>query len=528
MRRGQRQGLSNLTVGAIVLAVIALGTFLGFRKEIPFRHHYEFSAAVKSANGIRKGSPVRIAGVNVGKVVGIRRAGPGESAARITMRLEKKGMPLHEDARVAIRPRIFLEGNFFVDVQPGSPSAPEIDEGDTIPIQQTRTPVQLDQVLTTLQAPTRRDLQRLLRSVSTGLSGEGAAGYNRSIRYWKDAYKQSALVNDATLGSAEHDLSGYIASAGATAAALDADPARLQSLITDFRTTAHAFAVRDGELSAALAELPRTLQAARPALDALNRAFPPLRSFVADLRPGVRSSGPALTAGLPFVRQLRALVRDPELRGLVADLRPTVPQLARLTQRSIPLYEGVRAASSCQNQVILPWSKDTIEDPQFPASGPVFQDSLKVLPGLAGESRSGDANGQWFRVLVNGGAYATPLANGRYMLSSEPIMGANPPPAPRSPLRRDVACETQEAPDLRTKVMPIQSRRAQIPAAKLPQQLKLRDQAVTWLRRQLKASGADKEGFSVSRTAATLEDVAQLKALRRQADRRAAARRAAP
>ncbi len=72
------------------------------------------------------------------------------------MRLDKKGMPLHEDATLAIRPRIFLEGNFFVDVQPGSPSAPTIDEGYTIPINQTRTPVQLDQVLTTLQAPTRQ------------------------------------------------------------------------------------------------------------------------------------------------------------------------------------------------------------------------------------------------------------------------------------------------------------------------------------------------------------------------------------
>ncbi|MCW2959296.1 MAG: hypothetical protein JWP18_2099 [Solirubrobacterales bacterium] len=525
MRRGQRQGLSNFTIGAIVLTVIAIGTFLGFRKELPFRGHYEFSAAVKNANGLRKGSPVRIAGVNVGKVVRIRRAGPGESAAHITMRLDKKGMPLHEDAIVAIRPRIFLEGNFFVDVQPGSPSAPAIDEGSTIPINQTRTPVQLDQVLTTLQAPTRRDLQRLLRSVSTGLAGEGAAGYNRSTRYWKDAYRQSALVNDATLGTAEHDLSGYIAGAGATAAALDADPQRLQSFITDFRTTAGAFAVKDRELSAALAELPRTLQAARPALDSLNRAFPPLRRFVADLRPGVRSSGPALVAGLPFVRQLRSLVADDELRGLVADLRPTVPSLARLTERSIPLYQQVRAASSCQNQVILPWSKDTIQDEQFPASGEVYKDSLKVLPGLAGESRSGDANGQWFRVLLNGGAYATPLANGRYMLSSEPIMGANPPAAPRSPLRADVACETQEAPDLRSKPTSITSMRASVPAAKLPQQLLLRDRAVGWLRKQLKASGDDKD-FSVSKVAATLEDVAELKALRRQADRRAETRRA--
>ena len=32
-----------------------------------------------------------------------------------------------------IRPRIFLEGNFFVDITPGTPSAPTIDDGDTHP-----------------------------------------------------------------------------------------------------------------------------------------------------------------------------------------------------------------------------------------------------------------------------------------------------------------------------------------------------------------------------------------------------------
>jgi len=130
-----------------------------------------------------------------------------------------------------------------------------------------------------------------------------------------------------------------------------------------------------------------------------------------------------------------------------------VPALARLQRASVPLYEQVRAASSCQNEVILPWTRDRIEDKTFPATGPVYQESTKPLPGLAGESRSGDANGQWFRVLAQPGLYSTEVGNGMKMLSQEPIMGANPPkPAGRPPLRPDVPCETQEPPDLRTRV----------------------------------------------------------------------------
>src|SRR3712207_7346325 len=47
---------------------------------------------------------------------------------------------------------IFLEGNFFVDLEPGTPTAPEIEDGDTIPINQTAIPVQLDRKSTRLNS----------------------------------------------------------------------------------------------------------------------------------------------------------------------------------------------------------------------------------------------------------------------------------------------------------------------------------------------------------------------------------------
>ena len=67
---------------------------------------------------------MRIAGVNVGKVTEIE-GKPGSDAAVVTMEINGKGLPIHKDATMKIRPRIFLEGNFFVDVSPGTPSAPD-------------------------------------------------------------------------------------------------------------------------------------------------------------------------------------------------------------------------------------------------------------------------------------------------------------------------------------------------------------------------------------------------------------------
>ena len=245
MRR-RRGGMSTFTVGMVALVVTLVGVYLGFTKSIPFRHHYEVKAAFKSANNLRKASPVRIAGVEVGKVTKIERAHAGDNGALVTMRIQDKGRPLHSDAQFKIRPRIFLEGNFFVDVTPGT-SSKEVADGHVFPVNQTATPVQLDQVLTALQTDTREDLKTTLREYAAGLKGKGAKGFNESIKYWKPAYRDSAIVSEALLGEKEHDLSGYINRSGVVAGALDRHRESLKDLITNFRVTAGAFARENDE-----------------------------------------------------------------------------------------------------------------------------------------------------------------------------------------------------------------------------------------------------------------------------------------
>jgi virulence factor Mce-like protein len=492
MRRRHRR--SYTTTGLIALGVLAVLLYLGFTKSIPFTPHYEVKAAFASANDLKPGSPVRIAGVEVGRVSSVEPLHQGGEGALVTMRIEDKGRPVHTDATAKIRPRIFLEGNFFVDLTAGSPSAPELRDGDTIPVNQTATPVQLDQLLTSLQSDTRGDLKTLLKEYSSALQGAGARGFNRSIPWWKPAYENSAIVSDAMLGKTEHDLSGYVRNAGATAAALDRNGETLKALVTDFHTTAGAFAREQANLRAAIGELPNTLRVAMPALLALNNAFPPVRLLSRELLPGARSSLPAINASIPFLGQLRALVSQPELRGLSADLRPTIANLAQLSSASLPLYTQVRRNAACANNVLLPWSQDKIQDPQFPASGQVYQEAPKVLPGLAGESRSGDANGQWFRVLAASGTNLVTLSPGVFATTAMPILGTNPPkPKARPPLNPDARCQTQQPPDLRSTAGPPPEQRqldTSSPTYKVAL-AKARDQAITWLRGQLKSSGLD-------------------------------------
>jgi phospholipid/cholesterol/gamma-HCH transport system substrate-binding protein len=484
LRRRKRKGggLSPFKAGAIAIVAIGIFVYLGFTKFAnPFAGQYTVHAIFSNANGLKPGSPVRIAGVNVGQVTGVG-AVPGCktggslqtsggtteqqcTAADVTMTISSDGQPIHKDATFAIRPRIFLEGNFFVDVSPGTPEAPTAPSSWTFPIQQGTEPVQFDQVVTSLQAPTRANLQTLLQQFGTALK-KGGPSYNASIKYWLPAYEYSAVVSHDALGLQPHDLSNWIAEQGEVSGAIDTHPQTLQNLITNFNTTAHSFAIENTALSQAVAELPQTLAAAIPAFHALNAAFcsgaqvpncapGPLPQLAKALIPGVQSTGPMIDASLPFITQLRYLVSPPELRGLTADLAATVPALTNLTRESIPLMAtGVRPAASCAENVVIPWSRLTINDPHFNASNgfpphPVYVEAVDFLPGLAGESRDFDANGPYIRILGTGGTltYSMTPASGLIGQSLAPLQGEQPQPPPGEhapPLEPSVPCETQQ------------------------------------------------------------------------------------
>ena len=164
---------SNAVIAVIFILIFTVGPYLAFTGHVPFTSYgYELKATFSNGVNIATNSPVRIAGVEVGRVISTERDG---DATTVTFTVEGKGRPIHDDAFAAIRPRIFLEGNFFVDLSPGSPSAPELGSGDTIPVSRTSTWVQIDEVLTALQAPVRADLGHLLEGYGTALTSKPTA-----------------------------------------------------------------------------------------------------------------------------------------------------------------------------------------------------------------------------------------------------------------------------------------------------------------------------------------------------------------
>jgi phospholipid/cholesterol/gamma-HCH transport system substrate-binding protein len=455
MRRGHHDGMSPFRAGLLAIIVVAVATYFAFSRANPFDSPYTFTAEFSNAANVKPNAAVRIAGVDVGRVTDVSAAGK-DGIAKVKMQLLDKGLPIHRDAAIKLRPRIFLEGNIFVDIQPGTPESPVLPKDGVIPPTQTSAPVSFSQVLSVLQRDTRSDLQTLLKEFSTGLAGGGAEAFNRSIPYWKPAYQQSALANDATLGQEPHDLSKLVRAQGQVFHSLSADERALSDLVTNLNTTFGAFASEHTNLEATIPALDRVLKVGNPALASLNDALPSLRQFARDALPAAKSSLPTINASMPFVTQARGLVSKPELRGLAADLRPTIPGLARLNAATIPFLEESRALSACTSNFLVPFSTKPTPDPTFNIPGSNFlHDSQHGFVALASESREVDANTPLFHLDQGGGAYSTVQTDqfGRKLVSFGGMLekpeGSRPAvPDHRPVFRPGTACEKQQLPDL--------------------------------------------------------------------------------
>ena len=81
MRRHQPR-VSNLVAGAVAAVVILAACYLVFGGSLPFQSApFELKATFTVETQLHLGSPVRIAGVNVGTVTAMRRVGGTSTAA---------------------------------------------------------------------------------------------------------------------------------------------------------------------------------------------------------------------------------------------------------------------------------------------------------------------------------------------------------------------------------------------------------------------------------------------------------------
>jgi ABC-type transporter Mla subunit MlaD len=467
-RRGRFSKFTAGILGGIFIFVIC---YLVFGGSIPFQAApFKLKAVFTTNTELHIPSPVRIAGVEVGQVVSVDRI-PNSDAATITMDIDSNGLPIHSDATANIRSRIFLEGNFYVDLHPGSPNASLLKSGGTLPAASTAGPVQLDRVLSALNSNARSNLQTLLQGIGSSLNGKPTAAedatqdpsvrgltagqaLNQSLKYSTGAFRASSIVNEALLGTQPHDLSNVVLGNEEVFKDLAASGDKLASFVHTFNLTMAALAARGQALQRTIALLPPLLGVVQTSDTALDRSFPPTRAFARAILPGIEQLDPTIGAALPWLEQATALMSPAELRGLLTDLTPSVQHTASSIGSTKTLVSGLDTLSRCFTRDIVPTGNETIQDGPATSGQQVYQELFQSAVGIAGASGNFDGNGHYVRSSAGGGAIVgqTPIIPGNGPeygnfvlppLGTRPAFAGKPPP-----LVRTKPCYKNPAPDL--------------------------------------------------------------------------------
>lgn len=305
----------GLLVGGLVIIV------LGVSKPDPFAAKYRYWAVFNTAQGLGSiDRDIRVAGVKVGTVGEVQRVGDDVRAELLL----SHDFALHEDARADMRPHTLFEGSNFVDLSPGSPSAPLIEPGSEIPIEQTTNYVTLDETLRVLRPEIRENLRKLAEVGARTFKGRAITGIQRTLKNAPELTKDLSVVARAAQGSNRRELAGAITGISRTVDAVAAKEAQVRPLAQRINRTSAALAV-DGAapLDATLRALPGALTELRDSSPALSAVIDRLDTFSGQITPAL-----------------------PDLKIALRDARPTLRRATPVLKKATPLIEDTRLVAS--------------------------------------------------------------------------------------------------------------------------------------------------------------------------------------
>ncbi len=327
-------------IAIIVLGVIAaaVGGYILSNQRVrfpiiqkaPFELKAEFSTAQAVIPG--QGQTVRVSGVRIGD---ISKVDLKEGRAIVSMAVDPEYKDLvHTDATALLRPKTGLK-DMFVELNPGSNTAPVADEGFTIPVRSTLPDTNPDEVLALLDSDTRDYLKLLVSGAGKGLEGRGG-DLQEVFRRFEPTHRDLARVTGKVAERHQH-LRRLIHNLNVLNDELAGKDDELAQLVDSSAAVFRAFASEERNVSEAVKRLPGTLATTTDTLRKVE-AFGRVLGPTADkLRPAVRKLDAANEAITPFVREAAPILRNqvrPFVRGarpVVRDLKGPADRLARST-----------------------------------------------------------------------------------------------------------------------------------------------------------------------------------------------------
>jgi phospholipid/cholesterol/gamma-HCH transport system substrate-binding protein len=373
--------LARVAAVAVVLAAVVIVSLLLFTGGSDYTVKVQFL----NAGQLVKGNQVQVGGRPIGTVSKISLTEDGLAEIEIKISELK---PLHEGTTAVIR-STSLSGiaNRYVALSLGPNSAKKIDSGGYIRADRTTSPVDLDQLFNTLDAPTRKGLQDIIQGSAAQYKGKVAEA-NLAAHYFNPALStSSALLRELVRDKVVFEK--FVSDSSNVVTDLASRRDDLAQLVGNANQTAGAIARENSSLAETLDLLPETMRQA-------NTTFVNLRSTLTDLTVLVNESKPATKDLARFLRVLRPLVADSkptihDLRVLVhkpgpgndlTDLTLKAPKLANLTDTVFP--RSIKALQ--KTQPVLEYAR------------PYTPDFAGWLTKFGQSAAPYDANGHYARI----------------------------------------------------------------------------------------------------------------------------------
>jgi phospholipid/cholesterol/gamma-HCH transport system substrate-binding protein len=322
-------------LGVLVIGVTTAVVILseqGFRfplvDDTPKRIEVELSDAQAVEPG--RGQTVRVAGVEIGKIGGVRLE-DGRAVVELEIEQQYDDM-VREDATALLRPKTALK-DMFLEVDPGTGRV--VPDGGRIGVGATAPDVDPDEILAALDADTRPYLKLLVAGAGKGLRDRGE-DLNATLRRLEPLHRDLARVTKAT-ARRRKALKRLVHSYGLLTAELGRRPGELERLVSASGEVFGALAGEDDDIATAAAELPGALRQSASTLEDVSGLAQELPPTLDALLPAVRRL-PATNASLrPFFAETTPILRD-QIRPFVRVARPWTADLRTAT------VQGAKAA----------------------------------------------------------------------------------------------------------------------------------------------------------------------------------------
>jgi virulence factor Mce-like protein len=182
-RRSNSLASSPLLIGAITTLIVVVAVFISYNANngLPFVPTYNLKVDLAETAGLQPTNQVRIAGTRVGVVGSIsphQDPATGRVTAIVDIKLEKKFEPLPVNTKVIVQ-SVSAVGLKYLELEKGT-SSKTLKAGSTIPVSQTREPVDINQLFNMFDQKTRTAIQQNTINFGDGLAGRGL-GLNNTI-----------------------------------------------------------------------------------------------------------------------------------------------------------------------------------------------------------------------------------------------------------------------------------------------------------------------------------------------------------